>query len=347
MRAFANNLFRRSRRTIVPDPVLVTLYEASVNGDLDELDQLRHLLRHEFQGGISCMHIAATQGHLHLVKWLHARGVPLHINTWSGAGPLHLAAMAGHIDIVQYLVDAGQPIDACTKAGATPLLCAAGCSSTLHMVKWLRRHGASPSATMKNEANVPITPLSGASPECRPWLELTRECCTLLHFALVDENDALVEDLSWAGFPMRIPAGVEARVRFLLRAGADVHARAHPDAASPLDIAIGIASRGGADHSTAARLRAADLVIAAAEPWSAANHTLFPAGARALAAVLVRIGHQLRNQRDEMRGHEQAFSDIWEAHVMPHAIERKSVLGARVLHGARRFDADGDARYSC
>ena len=80
--------------------------------------------------------------------------------------------------------------------------------------------------TMKNEANVPITPLSGASPECRPWLELTREGCTLLHFALVDENDALVEDLSWAGFPMRIPAGVEARVRFLLRAGAASFLRA-------------------------------------------------------------------------------------------------------------------------
>ena len=111
-------------------------------------------------------------------------------------------------------------------------------------------------------ATPPATPLSMASPETRPWLERTRECCTLLHFALVDGEDPLAddEDMRGGAYPGGVPSGVgvEARVRQLLRAGADVHARAQPNgASSPLELARAIACQGRAAHS-AALCRAAD-----------------------------------------------------------------------------------------
>ena len=396
--AALRNAFRfHSAAETMPDPS--TYLAAAVTfGAIETLEKLKAegaSLTHRWPGGVTPIHMAATHGHRHVIKWLHAHGVPLDLPTDSGAQPIHLAALSGHIDTVMYLVDNGQSLDARTAFGATPLHCAAGRTS-LAMARWLRRHGADPHASMRTPHDELTTPLSMASAACRPWLERTRECCTLLHFALVEdgcEDDGWISDIRPEeeasgeyhpaavfnlthpdaglgrelavgsavshpdGSSSRVRLGIaldpETRVRCLLRSGADVHARAHPGASSPLDMAREIARRERPAISKARKQawpeegearqgqgkarplprleggssigRAAALIIAAAEPWSAANHGTHPAQARAQANALVRIGYQLSAQREEMRGQEQALSDVWVAHVMPRAVERATV----------------------
>ena len=320
----------------------VPLAAAVTRGQIDTLEKLEASgvsLVHRWSGGVTPIHMAAIHGHRNLIKWLHARGVPLNLQTDSGAHPLHLATIYGQIDVVMYLLDNGQSLDARTAAGATPLHCAVG-RSTLAMARFLRRHGADPNASMRTPFDELTTPISTASPECRPWLERTRDCCSLLHFALVEdgcEDDGWVsvvhpcEDEAVGGTPgvrVGIALDPETRVRQLLRSGADVNARAHPGAASALDMSREIVRRERPARFTVGS--AAELIVAAAGPWSAANHSTHVGEARALARALVRIGYQLRAQREEMRGHELAFSDVWVAHIMPRAVERVTVEEARL-----------------
>ena len=71
----------------------------------------------------------------------------------------------------------------------------------------------------------------------------------------------------------------------------------------------------------------AALIVRAAAPWSPGTHALFPAGAKARAVELLRIGWLLaRRVQDALAANEveMAFRDAWLGHVMPHAIERAS-----------------------
>jgi hypothetical protein len=114
------------------------------------------------------------------------------------------------------------------------------------------------------------------------------------------------------------------RVRALLLEGADVCAGdGAADAPTPLNMAAALLLRAdGADDARAA------LIARAAAPWSPATHGLFPAGARAHAVALLRVGWLLARhvQGASSAAHEveMAFRDVWLGHVMPHAIERAS-----------------------
>jgi hypothetical protein len=96
----------------------------------------------------------------------------------------------------------------------------------------------------------------------------------------------------------------------------------------------------------AARLMRADgsddddraaLILRAAAPWSPGTHALFPAGAKARAVELLRVGwllaRQLQEQQDRLANGapdaEMAFRDAWPGHVMPLATERASAWRAR------------------
>ena len=61
--------------------------------------------------------------------------------------------------------------------------------------------------------------------------------------------------------------------------------------------------------------------MAAAEPWSAANHALFPAAARARAADLARIGYLLA-WSPRYAAEARSLTDCWTSCVMAHAVTR-------------------------
>ena len=67
------------------------------------------------------------------------------------------------------------------------------------------------------------------------------------------------------------------------------------------------------------------LVVQAAQPWSPQTHALWPAGARARAEELVRLGWLLSNVQQSpgpFSGEEQSLMDSWRGYVMAHALVR-------------------------
>ena len=69
----------------------------------------------------------------------------------------------------------------------------------------------------------------------------------------------------------------------------------------------------------AAEPRDGDLVLRAAEPWSPANHHLFPVWARARAVELLVLGRHL-SQEPRFDMSAGALSDIWFGRVMPRSL---------------------------
>ena len=96
-----------------------------------------------------------------------------------------------------------------------------------------------------------------------------------------------------------------------------MHAAAH-DGATPLSIARELLA--GADDATPGAA-AARLVLRATEPWSPANHDLFPAATRARAVELVRIGFKL-SRDPRFAGECQAIMDTWRDYTMAHSVTR-------------------------
>ena len=94
------------------------------------------------------------------------------------------------------------------------------------------------------------------------------------------------------------------------------------DAPTPLSLAAArlLLGDGSGDGRAA-------LIVRAAAPWSPGTHALFPAGARARAVELLRVGWLLARQLQGALAAnevEMAFRDVWLGHVMPHAIERSA-----------------------
>jgi hypothetical protein len=139
------------------------------------------------------------------------------------------------------------------------------------------------------------------SPECAQWLEATSRWTSPLHH--------------FEFLPIE-------RVRALLVEGADLRAGdAEADAPTPLGLAT--ARLRMSEHLGDGR---AALIASAAAPWSPKTHALFPAGAKARAVELLRIGWLLARHLECLGAGaaqvEIAFRDAWMGHVMPHAIRR-------------------------
>lgn len=116
------------------------LCEACLRGDAHAVRMLL-LQFSEFANAVvdegsraTVLHVAASAGHLGVVKCLVACGAPLEAQTKGGAAPLHGAAARGQLPVLRFLLDAGASPLAATAEGATPLHCAAqhGQSAAAH-----------------------------------------------------------------------------------------------------------------------------------------------------------------------------------------------------------------------
>jgi len=90
---------------------------------------------------VTCVHIAASNGNVHRLKWLLAKGAAINCETESRMTPLHLAAKLGKCDAVTYLLKQDANMIARNSIGWTPLHFAARTGGT-QMVKLLLTAGA-------------------------------------------------------------------------------------------------------------------------------------------------------------------------------------------------------------
>ena len=130
----------------------------------------------------------------------------------------------------------------------------------------------------------------------------------------------LIESRGWSTPLHHISCISAPRARKLLRAGADPLAWGNDvtstPATTPLALAKAwLAAGGGVDSAESPGMEACELLIRACEPWSPANHSLFPAPARARAVELLCVGHHAF-------ANKPSLLDCWLTSVMPMSIGR-------------------------
>eukprot|EP00966_Prymnesium_polylepis_P312224 7214379-Prymnesium_polylepis.1 len=256
---------------------------------------------------------------------LSARAEPSQASP-TGTTALMAACQAGHASCAETLLRRGAEADARRENGWTALMaaCQAGHDGCAQL---LLEHGASPDHSTSDGVTALIVACSQGWPDIAKLLSFsgaartrTRSGLTpaevAAHFGHDDVAAFLDLSAAWTTRLHHLALLTPCRTRELLRAGADVHARAGAGAVSPCEIAQQLADAGhGPPGSPAA------LVLAAASPWSPSTHTLFAAAQRGRAFELLRLGHLLSKQ-ERFDGASGALLDIWLGHVMPHAIER-------------------------
>ncbi|EOD06912.1 hypothetical protein EMIHUDRAFT_359327 [Emiliania huxleyi CCMP1516] len=163
-----------------------------------------------------------------------------------------MACQNGHLEVARLLLEAGGAVNQAKEDGATPLYIACE-RGQLECVQLLLEAGAA-----DNEADE-----DGATPLFIASLNGHLECVRLL-------LEARAAIRGWTPLA-HLETLTAARTNSLLRSGASLH-EGEP---TPLRRAAG------------GEGEAAALVRRAAAPWSPASHSLFPAAARARAALLV------------------------------------------------------------
>ena len=202
-----------------------------------------------------------------------------------------MACFKGHTEIVAKLLAANATVDRTKNDGDTPMVYACEYGH-LDIVQLLSSYGAN-RAFINFGDTAELVATDEGHHDLLAWLVRTRLWSTPLHhLELLTPERALA----------------------LLRAGADIHAAAHPGGPTPLSLAQALAAAGGAAEGTAAFL-----VLEAAKPWSRKTHKLFPAAARARAVELWPWGFRISRQ---FAGAEQAVFDVWMTGVMAHAVTR-------------------------
>lgn len=118
------------------------IHDAAQRGDAAKVADLLEadppLVTVEDEGGLTPLHLAASEGHEKVAELLLADGADLNARDGTGWTPLHWAAGWDHEEVAELLADEGADVDAEDRDGRTPLSCA----SSEQMRKLLRRHGA-------------------------------------------------------------------------------------------------------------------------------------------------------------------------------------------------------------
>ncbi len=79
-------------------------------------------LDYRFDDGQTPLHIAASQGHSGIAKYLLENNATTHVQDIAGATPLHEAVRYGHADIAKMLLDSGADVNAEDNLGKTPIM---------------------------------------------------------------------------------------------------------------------------------------------------------------------------------------------------------------------------------
>lgn len=174
-------------------------------------------------GGFTSLYVAAEAGAIDVVAELLAAEAAVDAAIDDGSTPISIAAHNGHVDVVRVLLDAGAAPGRCRRDGWTPLMLAA-----------LLDHGPVAKALVASG--------KAAVYQRLPLTDFRRSIHTALHVAAEHNSDAVlrvlldgkvpadggVGDVDGAKTPLMLSAaeGNTAAVRWLLDAGADVHATA-------------------------------------------------------------------------------------------------------------------------
>ncbi|KAJ3189080.1 hypothetical protein HDU82_004001, partial [Entophlyctis luteolus] len=109
------------------------------------------------------LHLASSNGHLEVVKWLVDHGATVSAEEEHKATPLHIASQNGHLEVVKWLEEHGANVKAESKKSTTALHFA-----SYKDVKWLVEH----SANMNAEEEHHWIPLCVASSgTCRAYTQ--------------------------------------------------------------------------------------------------------------------------------------------------------------------------------
>ena len=278
------------------------LYMACFNGHTEVVTKLlaanASVRQARKDGGFTPLYAASQKGHTEVVTKLLAANADVNQAENRGIAPLYTACEFAEAEVVAKLLAANADVNQARDNGATPLLIACH-EGHLRIVQLLSSYGARrtfPFPAPEDTAESLATERGHI--EIVAWLRETRLLTTPLH---------------------HLEFITAERARELLRAGADIYARAVPLGPTPLSVAQAAAMGflGGAAEGTAAFL-----VLEAAKPWSRYNHKLFPAAARARAVDLMLVGELLsRKERFAAYG-PQAVVDVWMTFVIPNAVGR-------------------------
>ncbi|XP_055869997.1 death-associated protein kinase 1-like isoform X4 [Biomphalaria glabrata] len=110
--------------------VMAALFCASEEGNVEGLKELSEMAANiDFntanKHGETAVHMAASGGHVDVLKFLLSKGVDISIRDKQGDNAIYWAARQGHTDIIKCLVEAGVPISTQNKSGETALHVAA------------------------------------------------------------------------------------------------------------------------------------------------------------------------------------------------------------------------------
>ena len=273
-------------------------------------------VNHADAEGVGALYMASEKGWPAVVKVLMAAGADGDHADVDGNTPLYVAATDGNADVVRALCEGGASASKGGPKGATPFLVACD-QGHLDCVKLLSSYGAPRSAPITIHGDRGVHGGSGSTVEVHvgreraeikghtdvcTWLDATEGWISPLHhLPLLDEHRAPLLDV--------------ARVRALLRDGADVKAAKMGGGPTPLALARQVLEVG----QQAKEGSPAALVLLAAQPWSPMNHELFPARARALAVETLLLGHLLA-RRPQFQNSAAGWLDVWMTAVMPYAV---------------------------
>ena len=262
---------------------------------------------------------AAKQGHEMCVVELIGAGADVDAADEDGWTSLMRAAQHGHQTCVTALIGAGSDVDAVVEGqGWTPLMMAvqngfACCARALLEAK------ADVDATKEDDDYCALVlACEGGHHQCVRLLmsymayhpfAMYPECIENLFVSSEEMRQWVGEAAQWSSPLHFVDVNPPERTTSLLRDGANVHARLGNGLPTPLDVAR---AKGG---------DSASLILRASKPWGVGTHCLFPSQARRRAYELLKVGRMFAASRFE--GHDQqAFFDVWQFGVMPHAIVR-------------------------
>mmetsp|Transcript_12586 Transcript_12586/g.35359 ORF Transcript_12586/g.35359 Transcript_12586/m.35359 type:complete len:389 (+) Transcript_12586:68-1234(+) len=162
--------------------------------------------------GSTALHVAASNGHVELVRLLVEAGAEVNKPADGGITALHFATMAGHLKVARLLVEeAGVDLDPVTSSGMTPLHVAAQ-EGWVELVRLLLEAGAAVNLGTSSQCLAPI--VLAAS---KGHAEVVR--------VLVAEGGAEVDrptEEGATGLHLAAQNGHPEAARMLMEAGADV-----------------------------------------------------------------------------------------------------------------------------